>query len=142
MTAGELAIQSAATRGGAAAIDEGRDGLALPIEPIPGPALDLLRADKRPEFIKFQVLDAPLWNRLGGSGGGVTDNFQDRVRTDQPTARDVPDPSSIERHWHNQFADRVDAPEIGIIGNELTPTIFAQVTLLAVGCFGILLDVQ
>jgi len=124
------------------AIDEGGDGLALPIEPVPSPALDLLRADKRSELIKFQVLDAQLWNLLRGSGGSLTDSFQNRVRAQQPKARCVSDASSIERHGHNQCANRVGGAEVGVVGNELTPTVFARVTLLPVGGFSILLDVQ
>jgi hypothetical protein len=50
--------------------------------------------------------------------------------------------TSAERHGHNQFANRVGAAEVGVVGNELTPTVFAQVTLLPVGGFAILLDVQ
>jgi hypothetical protein len=37
---------------------------------------------------------------------------------------------------------RVGAPKVGIVGSELTPTVFAQVALLPVGDFAILLNVQ
>jgi hypothetical protein len=82
-----------------------------------------------------------FWRWTGG-GSSLTDSFQNRVRAQQPKARGVSDASCIERHGHNQSANRVGAPEVDVVGNELTPTVFAQVTLLPVGRFAILLDAQ
>jgi hypothetical protein len=44
---------------------------------------------------------------------------------------------TIDAAWRS----RVGAPEVDVVGSELTPTVFAQVTLLPVGDFAILLNV-
>jgi hypothetical protein len=52
------------------------------------------------------------------------------------------DSRAIDCQRHDQFADLTEATKISVVSYEFALEVFAQVTLLSVGSFAILLNVQ
>jgi len=121
-------------------IDEGDDLTPLPVVAVPGPALSSLGTDKRPELIRFQIAHAPWVRGLVQSSGRLPQGLEDRVGTQEQDALDVPDACAVDRQRDDQVSYCPDAPQIGVVADELAAAVFAQVTLFSLCGFTIFND--
>jgi len=124
----------------AAFIDEGDDFAPLPVVAIPGPALSPFSADKRPELIHFQIAHAPWIRGFVQSRGRLPQGLEDRVGTQEQDALNVPDACAVDRQRDDQVSYCPDAPQIGVVADELAAAVFAQVTLFSLCGFSIFND--
>ncbi len=90
-TAFQFLQQTLASGIRAAVVDKGDNLPVLPVESVPSPALPLLGADERPEFIDLQVAHATRSFRLTHFGGGLAQSLEHCVGAQEKNAGNVPD---------------------------------------------------
>jgi hypothetical protein len=123
-------------------INEGDDLASLPVVAVPGPSPFPLGADKRPEFIHFQVAHAPRVRGLVQSRGRLPQGLEDRVGTQEQDALNVSDARDVDRQRDDQVSYCPDASQIGLVANELATAVFAQVTLFSLSGVAIFNDAR
>ena len=94
----------------------------------------------RPDRSFFYTFPCPGTLGLVQSRGRLPQGFEDHVGAQEQDALDVSDACAVDPQRDSQVSYCPDAPQVGVVADELAAAVFAQETLFSLSGFAIFND--